>query len=83
MEETVEQRTVIQKERTEILINGKDTMTMLDMNQFKGHTGGAIHGIFVSASRAKTAVATERNEFKFSAMSAGVHGATKRRIAAV
>ena len=53
---------------------------MMDINQFKGHTGGAFHGIFVTTRRAKTAVAAKRNEFEFSAMSAGVHGTAKRRI---
>lgn len=47
VEKTVEQRTVIQKENTEILINGEDAMTMLDVNQLKGHTGRAIHGIYL------------------------------------
>ena len=83
MEETVEQGTVIQKEITKIFINSKDAMTMMEINQFKGHTGGAFHGIFVSTGRAKTAVTSKRNEFEFSAMSAGVHAPSKRRITTV
>ncbi len=83
MEEAVEQGTVIQKEIAKIFINSKDAMTMMDMNQFKGHTGGAFHGIVVTTRRAETAVAAKRNEFEFSAMSAGVHGTAKRRIPTV
>ena len=52
----------------------------MDINQFKGHTGSAFHGIFVTTRRAKTAVAAKGDEFEFSAMSAGVHGTAKRRI---
>lgn len=80
MKETVEQGTVIQKEITEIFINSKDAMTVLDMNQFKGHTGGAFHGIFVSTSRAKTAVTAEGNKLKFPTVGTSVHGSAKRRI---
>ena len=80
MEEAVEQGAVIQKEIAKNFINSKDAMTMMDINQFKGHTGSAFHGIFVTTRRAKTAVAAKRNEFEFSAMSAGVHGTAKRRI---
>ena len=48
MEEAVEQGAVIQKEIAKNFINSKDAMTMMDINQFKGHTGGAFHGIFVT-----------------------------------
>lgn len=71
------------KKNAKIFINSKDAVTMVDINQFKGHTGGAFHGIFVFTRRAKTAVAAKRNEFEFSAMSAGVHVTAKRRITTV
>ena len=56
---------------------------MLNMNQLEGHTGRAFHGIFVSASGAKTTVTAERDKFKISARRATVHGTTKRRITTV
>ena len=56
---------------------------MLNMNQLEGHTGRAFHGIFVSASGAKTTVTAERDKFKIPARRATVHGATKRRITTV
>ena len=57
-------------------------MTVLDTDEFERHTGGAFHGILVSARGAKTAVAAKRNEFEVPAMGTTVHGTAKRRITA-
>ena len=56
---------------------------MCDINQFKGHTGSAFHGIFVAAGRAETAMTAERNKFKISAVRTAVHGTTERWITAM
>ena len=48
----VKQRAVFEKEIPKVFIDGENTVAMLNMNQFKGHTGRAFHGIFVSARRA-------------------------------
>ena len=58
-------------------------MAMCDINQFKGHTGSAFHGIFVAAGRAETAMTAERNKFKISAVRTAVHGTTERWITAM
>ena len=83
MEEAVKKRTVIKKKNAEVFINGEDAMSVWNIDKFEGHTGSAIHGIFVSTSRTETAVATKRNKFKFAAMRAGIQGTAKRRIATV
>ena len=83
MEEAVQERTVLKKKVTEIIINGKNAMAVMDIDKFESHTGGAIHGIFVAAGRAKAAVTAERNEFEVSTVRTTVHGATKGRITAV
>jgi hypothetical protein len=83
MEKTVEQSSVFQKEVTEIFINGENAMTVLNIDQFEGHTGRAFHGIFVAAGRTKTAVAAERDEFKFTAVWTAIHGTAERGITAV
>lgn len=62
MEEAVQERTVLKEEVAEIFINGKNTMAVLDTDEFESHTGGTCHGIFVSARRAKTAVTAERDK---------------------
>ena len=43
MEKTVKKRMIIEKEILEIFINGKNTVTVLDMNEFKGHSGSTFH----------------------------------------
>lgn len=48
MEEAVQEKTVLKKKGTEILINGKNAMAVLDTNEFERHTGGAIHSVFVA-----------------------------------
>lgn len=77
MEETVQERSVLKKKGTEIFINGKNTMVVLDTNEFERHTGGAFHSIFVSAGRAKAAVTTKSNKLEITTVGAGVHGAAK------
>ena len=82
MEETVQERTILEKKVPEIFINGKNAMAVLDIDELKRHTGGAGHRIFVAARRAKTAVTAERNEFKVPTIRTMVHGAAKRGITA-
>lgn len=83
MKKTVEQRTVIEKKLPEIFINGKNAVSMPNIDQFKGHTGSAFHGIFVSAGRTETAMTTERNKFKLCTVRATIHGTTEGRITTV
>lgn len=83
MKEAVQERAVFKEKVAEIFINGKNTMTMLDINKFERHTGGAFHSVFVATGRTKAAVTAEGNKLEIAAMGAGVHGTTKRGIAAV
>lgn len=50
---------------------------VLNTNELKRHTGGALHSVFVSAGRAKAAVTAKRNKLEITAVRAGVHGAAK------
>ena len=83
MKKTVKKGAVMEEKITEIFINGEDTVSVLDVNQFKRHGGRAIHRILVTASRTETAVAAKRNELKFSTVWAAIHSTTKRRITTV
>ena len=83
MEETVQERAVLEEKGTEIFINGKDAMAMADIDELKKHRGGAFHSVFITAGRAETAAATERDEIQLAAVGTAVHGTTKGRIAAV
>ena len=80
MKETVKERAILQEKITEGRINGKNAMTVSDINELKGHRGSAIHGIFITAGRAETAVTTERNKLEISAVDTAIHGTTVRRI---
>ena len=80
MKETVKERAILQEKITEGRINGKNAMTVSDINELKGHRGSAIHGIFITAGRAETAMTAERNKFKFPAVRTAIHGTTERWI---
>ena len=83
VKKTIEQRTVIDEEIPKIFVNGKNAMTMSDINQFKRHTGSTFHGIFVATGRTKATMAMEGNKFKLSTMCADVHGTTESRVTTV
>ena len=83
MEETVKKTAVFEKERAEILIYGKYTMSVENVDQFKCHTGSAIHSVLISAGGTKTAVAAKRDKFKIATLRASIHGTTKRRVTTI
>ena len=58
-------------------------MTVGTADEFKGHLGGAINAILVTAGRTKTAFTAEGDKFQFTAMRAAIQGTTEGRIAAV
>ena len=83
MKKAIQKRTVFKEKVAEIFVNGKNTMTVCNIYQLKGHGGSAFHRILIAASRTETAVATKRNKLQMFTMRAKVHGTTKRRIPAV
>ena len=83
MKETVKERAILQEKITEGRINGKNAMTVSDINELKGHRGSAIHGIFITAGRAETAMTAERNKFKIPTVGTAIHSTSVRRIATV
>lgn len=83
MKKAVKERAVIQEKSPELLINGKNTMPVGNIDQLKGHRGSALHGIKVAASRTEAAVAAERDEFQLSTVRTTVHGTAKGRVTTV
>ena len=77
MEEAVQERAGLKEKDEGIFSNGKGVMAVLDTAEFERHTCGALHGIFVAAGGAKTAVTAEWNKLEVTAVGAGVHGAAK------
>ena len=83
MKQAVKKGAVIEKELTEILTKGENTVTMLNINKLAGHGSGSFHRILIAAGRTKPAVTAERNKLKLSAVRTAIHGTTVRRIAAM
>lgn len=83
MKETVEERTILEKKVPEGIINGKDAMTVQDVDEFERHTGSAFHGIFVPTGRTKAAVTAKGNKLQVIAVGTGEHGTAKRGITTV
>lgn len=71
------------KKRTQLFGNGKDAMSVRNFDDFKRHRYSAVNGTLITTGRTKTAFATKRDKFKVAAVSAAIHGATKRRITAI
>ena len=65
---------------SEVFINSKNAVPVLDRNELKGHTGSAFHGVFIAAGRTESAVASERNKLKFATVRTAVHGTAERWI---
>ena len=83
MKETVQKGAVMEEKLAEPGINGKDTMSVGDIDELKGHGGSTFHGILVATGGAETAVAAEGDEPEPAAAWEAVHGAAKGRIATV
>lgn len=56
---------------------------MVAVNKFKRHGGSAINGIFNTAGRTKTSVASKGSKFKLATVRASIHGTAKSRIPTV
>lgn len=67
----------------ELFINGKDAVSVCNVDEFKGHRSSASHGIQVTAGGAKPAVASKRDKLKLTAVRAAIHSTAKGRVAAV
>ncbi len=83
LKKAVKQGTVIEKERTQVFINGKNEVPVSTVNEFEGHFRRAVNAVFIAAGRAKFRVTAERNEFQFAAVGAAIHGAAVRRVSTV
>ena len=56
---------------------------MRDINDLEGHRSSPVNGVHVAAGRTKPGMTAERNILKIATGRTGIHGPTKRRIAAV
>ena len=82
-EKAVKERTILQEERAECFVNGKNEMPVRAVDKLKRHFCGAFNAVFVAAGRAESGMAAERDEFEFAAVGTGIHGTAKRGVPAV
>jgi len=83
MEDTVKKPAVLEKKVTQVFINSKNTVSVLDVNELEGYLGSSFHSIFITTSRTETAVTSERNKFEITTVRAAIHGTTQRKITVV
>lgn len=76
-----EKRPVFQKKMSEFRINGKNTVTVINIDDLKRHGSGAVDGIFGATGRAESAVTAKGNKLESATTVTAIHCATKRRIA--
>ena len=83
VEKAVKKIRIVQKKMSEVFINSKNAVPVLDRNELKGHTGSTFHRVFVPTGRTETAVTAERDKFHVPTVRTTVHGTTKSGIAAM
>lgn len=83
LKKAVKERAVIQKERAQVFINGKNKVSVGAVNEFKGHFSRAVDAVFIAAGGTKLGMAAERDKFKFATVGTAIHRATIRRVPAV
>ena len=83
LKKAVKERAVIQEERAQVFINGKNKVSVGAVNEFKGHFSRAVDAVFIAAGGTKLGMAAERDKFKFATVGTGIHRTTIRRVPAV
>ena len=67
----------------ELLIDGKNTMTVGTMDEFESHRGRTLKGVLDPTGGTEAALTAERDKLEVAAMRTAIHGTAKGRIAAV
>ena len=83
LEKAVKEGAVVQEERAEVFINGKNKVPVRAVNEYGGHFSRTVNAVFITAGGAKPGMAAERDKLKFTAVGASIHGTAIRRVPAV
>ena len=67
----------------EIVINGKNAVSVLNRDNLKRHSGSPVYGVHVTAGGTETGMASKRNELEIATESAAIHGATEGRVTTI
>ena len=82
-EKAVQELTVFKKKMSEGVIDCKDAVTVLGIDDFRRHGKGTVNRIPVAAGRTEAAFATERNKFKVAAFFTPPHDTAISGVSAV
>ena len=61
VEKAVKKIGIVQKKMSEVFINSKNAVPVLDRNELKGHTGSTFHRVFVPAGRTETFIIVSKD----------------------
>ena len=56
---------VSEEEKPELFYNGKDTVMVVDVQNFEGHDGSMVNGVFRTVGGSETAVVAKGDKFNF------------------
>lgn len=82
-EKAVKESPVSKEKGTQLLSDGKDAVSVWNVNEFERHGSSPFDCIFNAAGRAESAVAPKGYKFKCTTGRASVHGAAKGRVSTV
>lgn len=82
IKKAVKEIAVIKEELAEGLVDCENEMPVSTVDEFEGHGGRPVIGIFSAAGRAEPGMAAERDKFEITTVGTAVHGAAKRRVTA-
>lgn len=83
LKKAVKEGAVIEEERAQLFIDGKNEVPVGAVNEFKGHFSGAVNAVFIAAGGAELGMVAERDEFRLTAVWTVTHGTAIRGIPTV
>ena len=82
-EKAVQEVTVFKEKMSEGVVDCKDAVTVLGIDNLRRHGKGAVNRILIATGRTEAAFATERNKFKVAAFFTSPHDAAISGVSAV
>ena len=82
-EKAVQEVTVFKEKMSEGVVDCKDAVTVLGIDDLRRHGKGAVNRILIATGRAETAMTAKGDKLELSAFGTAVHSTTVGRIATV
>ena len=80
LEKAVKEGAVMEEERAEVFVHGKNEVPVGTVNELKGHFRRALQTVFIAAGGTKFGMAAKGDKFQFTAVGTAIHGAAIRGI---